>query len=102
MSEMDYQQRFAEACAYYQTALRRVTETPPPHGQKFAPGARVKIADDLGPSMPHFPSGKLATVQYTYAHAYATTDKRSIRLYCLDIDGIGNVSWYDEYQLSAA
>lgn len=97
---MDYQQRFSEASAYHQAALQRVAETPPPAGQKFKPGARVKIADNLGPHMSHFPSGKLATVRYTYAHAYRATDERSLSQYCLDIDGIGEVSWYDECQLS--
>ena len=86
-TEMDYQQRFAEAFAYHQAALRRVAETPPPAGQRFAPGARVHISDDLGPHMSHFPAGKLATVRYTYAHAYGATDKRSLTQYCLDIDG---------------
>lgn len=97
---MDYRQRHAEASAHYQAALRRVTETPPPAGQKFAPGARVKITDDLGPHMSHFPSGKQATVRYTYAHACGATDERSLTQYCLDIDGLGEVSWYDECQLS--
>jgi len=97
---MDYQQRFAEASAYHQASLRRVAETPPPAGQKFAPGERVKIAEDLGRHMSHFPAGKMATVRYTYAHAYGTTDERSLTQYCLDIDGTGEISWYDECQLS--
>lgn len=98
---MDYQQRHAEASGYHQAALRRVAETPAPAGQKFAPGARVKIADNLGFHMSHFPAGKLATVQHTYAHAYGSTDARSLQQYYLDIDGIGGVAWYDEDQLSA-
>lgn len=93
------QQRFAEASAHYQAALRRVAETPAPIGQKFAPGTRVKIIEDLGPHMRHFPAGKLATVKYTYAHAYGRTDARSLQQYSLDIDGIGSSSWYDESQL---
>lgn len=99
---MDYEQRFAAASAHHQQALRRVAETPPPTGQKFAPGTRVKIADNLGPHMSHFPAGKLATVEYTYAHAYGTTDKRSLQQYSLDIDDIGGVAWYDECQLIEA
>lgn len=99
---MDYQQRAAEASAYHQSALRRVAETPPPAGQKFTPGTRVKIADDLGLHMSHFPAGKLATVLHTYAHAYGGTDERSVQQYCLDVDGIGGVAWYDECQLSEA
>lgn len=99
---MDHEQRFAAASARYQAALRRVAETPPPAGQKFAPGARVKIAYDLGNHMSHFPAGRLATVKYTYAHAYGKTDARSLQQYSLDIDGIGYVAWYDEDQLSEA
>lgn len=97
---MDYPQRLAEATALYNEGLRRVAETPPPEGQKYAPGTRVKIANDLGESMSHFPAGKLATVQCTYAHAYQCTDANSLRQYRLDVDGEGNVSWYDEAQLT--
>lgn len=96
---MDYLQRFTEASAYYQAALRRVAETPPPAGQKFEPGARVKIADTIDAHNSHFPAGKMATVRYTRAHAYGETDTRSLTQYCLDIDGIGEVAWYDEDQL---
>ena len=99
---MDYKQRLQEASAYHQAALRRVAETPAPASQKFAPGARVKIADDLGPSMSHFPAGRLATVKYTYAHVYGSQYARHILMYSLDIDGIGEVAWYDECQLSNA
>lgn len=88
--------------SYYQAALRCVAETPPPAGQKFAPGARVMIADNLGHHMSHFPAGKLATVLHTYAHAYGSTDQQSLRLYSLYVDDIGVVSWYDECQLSEA
>lgn len=69
---------------------------------KFNPGDRVKISDNLGHYMAHFPFGKLATVKYTYAQAYGSTDARSMQQYCLDVDGIGVVSWYDESQLSKA
>ena len=78
--------------------MRRVADTPPPEGQKFAPGQRVKIADDLGRSMRHFPCGMTGTVHHTYAHAYGGDDTKS---YCIDIDGLGQVSWYLEDQLSA-
>ena len=98
---MDYQQRFEDASAYYKDAMRRVAETQPPIGQKFAPGARVKISDNLGQHMSHFPSGKMATVRYTYAHAFGRTDTRSLQQYCLDIDEVGEVSWYDEDQLES-
>ena len=86
----------------HQAALRCAAETPPPAGQKFAPGARVMIADNLGHHMSHFPAGKLATVLHTYAHAYGSTDQQSLRLYSLYVDDIGVVSWYDECQLSEA
>lgn len=56
---MKYLQRFAEATVHHQAALQTVANTPPPIGQKFEPGARVKIADDLGFGMDHFPAGKL-------------------------------------------
>lgn len=100
--DMDNEKRHAEASAYYQAALRRVEETPPPDGQKFKQGDRVRITDNLGVHMSHFPAGKLATVQYTYANAYGTTDTRSLQQYSLDVDGIGVVSWYNESQLSEA
>ena len=73
-------------------------ETPEPPGQKFPIGARVKIADDLGQCMAHFPKGKHATVKYTYAHAYGGNDVKS---YSLDVDGHGGSSWYKEHQLTA-
>ena len=47
--------------------------------------------------MSHFRSGVLATVKYTYAHAYGGDDVTS---YCLDIDDYGKVSWYEEHQLT--
>lgn len=76
---------------------RRKT-TPPPAGQKFRPGQRVFIAVDLGKSMHHFPSGRKATVLYTYAHMYGGDNVTS---YCLDVDDYGEVSWYYESQLTA-
>lgn len=94
---MDYQQRLNQASAYYEAALRRVSETPPPEGPRFKPGARVKIAENIGP---FFFGGKTATVKYTYAHAYGSTDERSPQQYCLDIDGIGCVAWYEDCFLS--
>jgi hypothetical protein len=66
--------------------------------QKFAIGSRVRIIKNLGPSMPHFPSGKNATVKYTYAYVYGGNDYKS---YCLDVDDIGEVSWYYEQQLKS-
>jgi hypothetical protein len=48
--------------------------------------------------MSHFQGGVNATVKYTYAHAYGGDDVKS---YCLDIDNHGEVSWYEEHQLTA-
>lgn len=95
--EMDYQERHAQARAVYEEGLRRVQDLPMPSGQIFPMGARVRIADDLGDSMRHFPKGRLATVRYTYAHAYGG-DK--VKDYCLDVDGLGEISWYHEHQLT--
>lgn len=94
---MTYEERRAQAQEIYRAGLERVETTPPPKGQKYPPGTRVRIADDLGSSMAHFESGKNATVRYTYAHAYGGDDVKS---YCLDIDGRGEVSWYYESQLT--
>lgn len=94
---MNYEERHAQAQGIYKAGLERVATTSPPEGQKYAPGTRVRIADDLGPSMSHFKSGKNATVKYTYAHAYGGSNTKS---YCLDIDGCGESSWYYEHQLT--
>ena len=94
--KMKYKERLAQVTAYYQQGLKRVRTTTQPKGQKFPNGARVRIADNLGPYMSHFPAGRGATVKYTYAHAYGGTDVKS---YCLDVDGHGEISWYHEHQL---
>lgn len=88
----------AEVFLVYQQGLRNVRTRPIPKGQKFPPGARVRIADDLSAdNMTHFPSGRDATVLYTYAHAYKGVDVTS---YALDLDGHGFVAWYYEHQLT--
>lgn len=91
--------RLSDATAYYNRGLERVATTPYPEGQKFAPGTRVRIADDLGMFMSRFPAGVMATVCHTYAHAYGGND---IESYSLDVDGHGNISWYNVNQLTAA
>jgi hypothetical protein len=101
----DHAQRHAAAEAMYRMSLERVRTTLEPKGQKFPRGARVRIAKDLGRSMSHFPSGKDATVQYTYAHAYGLSSvpsesKRRLGQYSLNVDGVGSVAWYDEDQLT--
>ncbi len=94
---MTYEERHAQASSIYYSGLQRVKDTAPPKGQKYLPGMRVRIADDLGECMSHFQKGKNATVKYTYAHAYGGSD---VKTYCLDIDDYGEVSWYYEHQLT--
>lgn len=93
---MTHEKRFLEAQSYHQFGLRKVATTKAPKGQKFAIGSRVRIAKDLGAGMSHFPSDKLATVMHTYAHAFGGNHVKS---YCLDVDGVGRISWYEEHQL---
>ena len=95
---MEYQERLAQARAYYNAGLTKVSSTPEPFGQVFKNGSRVKIDSDLGIAMSHFPSGIMATVLYTHAHAYGGDNVKS---YCLGVDGYGQVSWYHEHQLTA-
>ena len=90
--------RFAEASEYYEKGMQRVKDTPEPEGQKFPCGSRVRIADNLGQSMRHFPSSANATVRHVYAHAFGGDNVTS---YCLDIDGYGEVSWFHESQLKS-
>lgn len=92
-----YKERHYNAQQAHNAGLRRVITTPAPKGQKFQYGSRVKIADNLGPYMSHFPSGKNATVVHSYAHAYGGND---VGHYCLNVDGIGCVAWYLEEQLT--
>lgn len=94
---MDYQTRYAQAHGIYQSGQNRVATKPQPTGQKYPNGTRVRIADDLGVHMNHFPRGVNATVQYTYGHAYNCEDVKS---YSLNVDGRGSVAWYDESQLT--
>ena len=102
MSEIPYEERLAQAKGIYASGLRKVKETPAPPGQKFPCGSFVKIAEDLGESMSHFESGKIARVEYTYAHAYWGDDVKS---YSLNVRyGPGKwstVAWYYESQLTA-
>ena len=71
----------------------RVSRLKEPIGQKYHIGELVKIKIELPKSKFHFPSGKLGVVRYTYAHAYGGENVKS---YCLNVLGIGEVSWYDE------
>jgi len=82
----------------HEEGMEKVATTPIPEGQKFPIGTRVKIAEDLGPYMSHFTGkGCLATVQYTYAHAYGGNN---VTDYSLNIDGRGSSAWYPEDKLT--
>ncbi len=94
---LDYKTRKYQAQGYYQVAMKRVEREKEPTGQKFSCGSRVKIADDLGDYMKHFPSGCNATVEYVYAHAYSGDNITSYRL---NVDGHGSIAWYEECQLT--
>ncbi len=89
--------REKDAQAYYQQSLIKVKETPEPLGQKFHIGERVWISRELPSYMCHFPKGKWAIVQYTYAHAYGGDN---VKDYSLDIEGYRSSAWYDEWLLS--
>lgn len=95
---LDYKEREVQANTIYRQGLDNVKNKSVPKGQKYLPGTRVKIVDNLGSHMSCFPDGRKATVKYSYAHAYGGGDVKS---YCLDIDGIGEVSWYSEEQIKA-
>lgn len=92
-----YKERLSEATSHHEAGMSRVKNTKAPQGQKFPCRSRVRIAKDLGSSMGHFESDCDATVKYTYAHAYGGDDVKS---YCLDIDGSGECSWYEEWHLT--
>lgn len=65
--------------------------------QKFVRGDRVRIADDLGPMMSHFTSGKDATVLHSYNDNHGCNNYKD---YALKIDGKGYSAWYHEDQLT--
>lgn len=94
---MNRQEYESQARAIHDASMERVRSKPYPPNQKFPPGTRVKIADDLGSHMRHFPKGRLATVICTYAHAFGGDN---VQDYCLDVDGYGRSSWYYEHQLT--
>jgi len=89
---MSYEQKLEAATAIYNHGLERVRTTPVPEGQKFPPGARVRVND------PSLEPGSLATVMHTYAHAFGGDDVRS---YCLDVDEQGSIAWIDEDDIEA-
>lgn len=65
--------------------------------QKFNKGDKVKISDDLGSSMNHFPCGMDAIVIGSYAEQFGGSDTKSYSIY---IKGQGETSWYYEHQMT--
>lgn len=99
MDEKLYERVKIAARDPYADGMNRVATTPEPEGQKFPVGSRVKISSNLGSSMAHFSgAGEIATVEYTYAHAFGGDNVSS---YSLNIDGRGSSAWYRESQLAA-
>ena len=94
---VDYQTMTVAAKAFTAVGELRTKLTKEPEGQKFPVGSRVFIAEDLGDSMSHFPKGKEAIVEYTYAHAFGGSNVKS---YSLNVDGEGSHAWYYEEQLT--
>ena len=89
---MTCEERYAQGI--YLAGLEKVTTTTPPKVQKYPPGTRVRITGGNlhNGKLPY--NGKLATVQYTHAHACGGDDVKS---YSLFVDGMcGSSSWYDE------
>lgn len=72
--------------------------------QKFFRGQRVRIADDLGVAMSHFPSGRDAIVVGSYSDLYHGSMSHRDHEYSLMLqedDGtINTSSWYHEAQLA--
>ncbi len=66
--------------------------------QLYHHGDRVKLADDLGPSMRHFPgAGQEAYVEASYHDQFGGSGDHCYTLMMLDGSGI---SWYYERQLT--
>lgn len=100
-------QRYARAQETFKQGKERVETSPPPDGQKFAPGTFVWIDKNLGPSMSDFKCGCPARVEYTYSHAYpseAGFGSKNIDSYSLliryDESAWRSRSWYYEKQLT--
>ncbi len=65
--------------------------------QKFAKGDLIQIAKDLGPCMRHFTADCRGIVVGTYAQQYGGNN---IKAYTIYLEGHGEVSWYEEHQLT--
>lgn len=69
--------------------------------QKFFLGDLVRVADDLGPSMNHFPKGQDAIVLYSYSENYGRTSARDDNIFCLYVlKDRSETSWYHAKQLT--
>jgi hypothetical protein len=68
--------------------------------QKFFLGDRVRIAQDLGPSMSHFEKDCEAIVMYSYAEQYDGTGKDVDQFSLYILPNRGEVSWYYANQLT--
>ena len=86
--------RLLKARETFLKGLERVKNTPTPEGQKYAIGTRVQISEN-SPTWLQFPDGRIATVEYTYAHAFGGND---VNLYSLDLNG-RSVAWFHDYEL---
>ena len=91
---MTEKEKLHQAKSIYQAGLKLVQTTPEPAGQKFPIGTRVRITKDGGDFR-----GRMATVKYTYAHAYPGFNHNNVKDYCLDIEGVGIVAWFKETSL---
>jgi len=68
--------------------------------QKFFRGHRVRIADNLGPAMTHFPAGLEAIVVHSYSDAYGGNNHHDYNLLVHEPDGWHVTAWYHEKQLT--
>jgi hypothetical protein len=70
-------------------------------GQKFSRGVKVKVADEMPPTMAHFPKGFEAIVEYSCAQKYGGNDIKSYSLIMLaDGKPVNSIAWYYEHQLT--
>jgi len=65
--------------------------------QKFKKGDLVHVAKDLGSCMSHFENDVDAVVIGSYKDKYGGSNTKS---YTLHLKGQGEVSWYEEHQLT--
>lgn len=68
--------------------------------QKFKTGNLVRVAEDLGPMMDHFPGeGKEAFIEYSYYEKFGG-NQDTMPCYSLLFKNGRSVAWYDEDQLT--